>query len=125
MPTSVPAGLAAWMQPFAASFTPAVWCHVLVLVAGVVLAPGRRTVTAALRVMGLDVMGLDVMGLDQEAGFGVYHRGLRTGGLSSRAPAHPLLLVLVSAFVPQRLGAMGLGEPTEGRRGAKITARGI
>src|SRR5215218_1358076 len=66
MPTSVPAMLAAWIQPFAASFTPAVWRHVLVLVAGVVLAPGRRTVTAALRVMGLDL----------EAGFAVYHRVL-------------------------------------------------
>src|SRR5215208_6920782 len=62
MPTSVPAVMAAWMQPFAASFTPAVWRHVLVLVAGSLLAPGRRTVTAALRVMGLD----------QGAGFAVY-----------------------------------------------------
>ena len=66
MPTSVPAVLAAWMQPFAASFTPAVWRHVLVLIAGSLLAPGRRTVTAALRVMGLD----------QGAGFAVYHRVL-------------------------------------------------
>src|SRR4051794_6320894 len=53
MPTSVPEVLAVWMQPFGCFFTSAVWRHVLVLVAGVVLAPGRRTVTAALRVMGL------------------------------------------------------------------------
>src|SRR3954471_11179118 len=66
MPTSVPEVLAVWRQPFGCFFTSAVWRHVLVLVAGVVLAPGRRTVTAALRVMGLD----------QEAGFAVYHRGL-------------------------------------------------
>jgi hypothetical protein len=32
MPTSVPAVLAAWMQPFAVYFTTAVWRHVLVLV---------------------------------------------------------------------------------------------
>src|SRR3954465_12744602 len=63
MPTSVPAVLAAWMRPFASAFPPASWRHVLVLVAGTVLAPGRRTVTAALRVMGLD----------QGAGFAVYH----------------------------------------------------
>src|SRR3954464_973851 len=75
MPTSVPAVLAAWLQPFAASFTPAVWRHVLVLVAGVVLAPGRRTITAALRVMGLD----------QGAGFAVSHRVLSLGRWSSRA----------------------------------------
>ena len=78
MPTSVPAVLAAWMRPFAPYFTPAVWRHVLVLVAGVVLAPGRRTVTGALRVMGLD----------QGAGFAVYHRVLSLGRWSSRAVAH-------------------------------------
>jgi hypothetical protein len=43
MPTSVPEVLAAWMQPFGSSFTPAVWRHILVLLAGVVFAPGRRT----------------------------------------------------------------------------------
>ena len=44
MPASVPEVLAAWMQPFAVYFTTAVWRHVLVLVAGALLAPGRRTV---------------------------------------------------------------------------------
>ena len=34
-------------------FTAPVWEHVLVLVAGIVLAPGKRTLSAALRVMGL------------------------------------------------------------------------
>ena len=53
MPASVPEVLAVWMQPFAVYFTTAVWRHVLVLVAGALLAPGRRTVTAALRIMGL------------------------------------------------------------------------
>src|SRR4029453_11988814 len=53
MPAPVPAVLAAWMRPFRGYFTTAVWRHALVLVAGVLLAPGRRTVTAALRVMGL------------------------------------------------------------------------
>src|SRR6476646_7220174 len=49
MPASVPEVLAAWMQPFAVYFTTAVWRRVLVLVAGALLAPGRRTVTATLR----------------------------------------------------------------------------
>src|SRR3954452_5226854 len=115
MPTSVPAVLAAWMQPFAASFTPAVWRHVLVLVAGVVLAPGRRTVTGALRVMGLD----------QGAGFAVYHRVLSTGRWSSRAVAHRLLLLLVAALVPQGPVVIGIDDTIERRWGAKIKARGI
>ena len=48
-----PAVLDGWMQPFRCHFTAAVWRHVLVLVGGALLAPGRRTVAAALRVMGL------------------------------------------------------------------------
>ena len=78
MPASVPEVLAAWMQPFAVYFTTAVWRHVLVLVAGALLAPGRRTVTATLRIMGLD----------QAPGFAVYHRVLSLGRWSSRAVAH-------------------------------------
>jgi hypothetical protein len=115
MPTSVPEVLAAWMQPFASSFTTAVWRHVLVLVAGVVLAPGRRTVTAALRVMGLD----------QGAGFAVYHRVLSLGRWSSRAVAHQLLLLLVAALVPAGPVVIGLDDTIERRWGAKIKARGI
>src|SRR4051812_49902998 len=114
MPTSVPAVLAAWMQPFAAAFTPAVWRHVLVLVAGVVLAPGRRTVTAALRVMGLD----------HGAGFAVYHRVLSLGRWSSRAVAHRLLLLLVAALVPAGPGGVGPCRPNRGRRGAPNKGRG-
>ena len=90
MPASVPEVLAAWMQPFAVYFTPAVWRHVLVLVAGALIAPGRRTVTAALRIMGLD----------QAPGFAVYHRVLSLGRWSPRGVAHRLLLLLVAAFVP-------------------------
>ena len=41
------------MAPFRSLFTAPVWEHVLALVAGIVLAPGKRTVSAALRVMGL------------------------------------------------------------------------
>src|ERR1044072_1179843 len=115
MPTSVPAVLAAWMRPFAPYFTPAVWHHVLVLVAGVVLAPGRRTVPAALRVMGLD----------QGAGFAVYHRVLRLGRWSSRAVAHRLLLLLLAGLGPQRPVVSGVDDRVERGWGAKIKARGI
>ncbi len=86
MPASVPKVLAAWMRPFAVYFTTAVWRHVLVLVAGALLAPGRRTVTAARRIMGLD----------QAPGFAVYHRVLSRGGWSSHMLAHRLLLLLVA-----------------------------
>src|SRR4051812_6386535 len=115
MPASVPEVLAAWMQPFAVYFTTAVWRHVLVLVAGALLAPGRRTVTAALRIMGLD----------QAPGFAVYHRVLSLGRWSSRAVAHRLLLLLVAAFVPTGPVVVGIDDTIERRWGAKIKARGV
>jgi DDE superfamily endonuclease len=115
VPASVSEALAAWLRPFQGYFTAAVRRHVLVLVAGVLLAPGRRTVTAALRVMGLD----------QAAGFAVYHRVLSAGRWSSRAIARRLLLLLVATFVPEGPVVVGLDDTIERRRGARITARGI
>jgi hypothetical protein len=52
-PHLIPPALAAWLSVFRCCFTAPVWNRVLVLVAGAVLAPGKRTVTQALRVMGL------------------------------------------------------------------------
>ena len=109
---SVPDMRVAWMRPSAPCFTAAVWRHVLVLVAGSLLTPGRRTVTAALRVMGLD----------QAPGFAVYHRVLSTGHWSSRAVARRLLL-LVAALVPEGPIVVGLDYTIEWRWGAKIKAR--
>ena len=39
---------------FADLFTRPTWSNALVLLAGVILAPGRRTVTTALRILGRD-----------------------------------------------------------------------
>src|SRR3954452_9736183 len=47
-----PQVLTAWLSAFRDCFTAPAWNHVLVLVAGAVLAPGKRTVSQALRVMG-------------------------------------------------------------------------
>jgi len=52
-PYLVPPILATWLAVFRPCFTAPVWNRVLVLVAGAVLAPGKRTVTQILRVMGL------------------------------------------------------------------------
>src|SRR5215468_7200822 len=48
-------------------FTRPTWPNVLVLLAGVVLAPGRRTVTTALRILGRD----------RDPDFCTFHRILR------------------------------------------------
>ncbi len=115
MPASVPQVLAEWMRPFILYFTAAVWRHVLVLVAGTLLAPGRRTVTAALRVMGLE----------QTSSFALYHRVLSMGRWSSRAVAHRLLRLLVATLVPEGPVVIGIDDTIERRWGTKIKARGI
>jgi hypothetical protein len=96
-------------------FTTPTWQHVLVLIAGVILSPGRRTVAAALRVTGLD----------QEPCFTNYHRVLNRNRWSSRRVARCLLRLLVSSFVPDGPIIMGLDDTLERRWGAKIAARGI
>src|SRR3954462_8872543 len=115
MPAPMPEVLAAWMRPFRGYFTNAVWRHALVLVAGALLAPGRRTVTAALRVMGLE----------QAPGFAVHHRVLSHARWSPRAVGHRLLLLLVAAFVPTGPVVVGIDDTIERRWGPKIKARGI
>ncbi len=109
------ARLATWMQPFSESFTTPTWQHVLVLVVGAMLTPGRRTVAAALRVTGLD----------QDSHFTNYHRVLNRNRWSSRAISRQLFRLLVSAFVPQGPIIIGLDDTLERRWGAKISARGI
>src|SRR5215212_11877694 len=109
-PSVVPEVLEGWMRPFRCHFTAAAWRHVLVLVGGALLAPGRRTVAAALRVMGLG----------EVAGFAVYHRVLSHGHWCSRALAHRLLQLLVAAFVPDGPVVIGVDDSIERRWGARI-----
>jgi DDE superfamily endonuclease len=107
--------LLAWMQPFACCFSRPVWRHVLDLVAGSIIAPGRRTVAAALRVTGRD----------QVPGFAKYHRVLSRDRWSSRTVAYHLLMLLVGAFAANGPIILGLDDTLERRWGAKIKARGI
>jgi len=49
---SLPIAFTSAIGVFAPVFSRPVWQHVKVLMAGAVLAPGKRTVTAMLRIMG-------------------------------------------------------------------------
>jgi hypothetical protein len=105
----------AWMAPFTPLFTRATFANLLVLVTGALLTPGRRTVTAALSIMGL-----------REAGdFTNYHRVLNRGRWSTQALARALLGLLVAAFAPHGPVVIGIDETIERRWGRKIKARGI
>ena len=104
------------LAPFAPLFSKRVWRHVQVLVAGAILAPGRRTVSSALRAMGLD----------QEKRFHRYHRVLSRASWSSLEASRVLLGLLVEAFVPEGDPlVVGIDETLERRYGKKISAKGV
>lgn len=113
---SDPAGLVSeWLRPFSALFTRPTWCRVVVLVTGAILAPQRRTVTAALRAAGLEQM----------PGFARFHAVLNRACWSALAVSGVLLALLVAAFVPNGPVVIALDDTIERRWGAKIKARGI
>lgn len=114
MPTLSPAMLQA-LEPFGPLFSRRLWPRVRVLVAGTLLAPGKRTVTAALRVMGLA----------QTRRFERYHRVLNRARWSSLAVSRVLLSLLVTAFAPTGPLLFGIDETIERRRGKRIAAKGI
>jgi hypothetical protein len=104
------------LRQFELAFSERVWEWAKVLLIGTILAPGKRTVTAALRVMGLS----------QERQFQNYHRVLNRATWSSRRLSRILLGLLVRAFVPSdHPVVLGLDDHIERRRGAKIAAKGI
>jgi hypothetical protein len=111
----VPPLMATWLAPFQGCFTAPVWQRVRVLVAGALLAPGQRTVSAALRVMGLAEL----------PGFGRYHAVLSEARWDARALAHRLLIHLLATLLPTGEVVIGIDDTIERRWGAKIAARGI
>ncbi|CAO3424544.1 hypothetical protein [Azospirillum argentinense] len=113
--SAAPYSLERWMAPFAALFTRPTWRHALVLVAGTLFTPGRRTVTAA----------LSIMGRREDGGFAKFHRVLNRNRWSSRAIGQRLFTLLVAGFVPQGPVVIGIVETIERRWGPKIKARGI
>jgi hypothetical protein len=114
MPTLPPAMLSL-LAPFASLFRRRVWSYVLVLLVGTLLAPGQRTVTAALRVMGLEHLQR----------FERYHRVLSRAQWSSLAASRVLLGLLVAAFAPTGPLLVDIDETIERRRGKRIAAKGI
>src|SRR3954447_4900506 len=111
----VPPILKHWLTPFTAFFTRPTWERVLVVAAGTVLAPGRRTVSAA----------LSVLGRREGADFARFHGVLNRARWSGQALARVLLGWLIAVFVPDGPVVVGIDETIERRWGPKITVRGI
>jgi hypothetical protein len=112
---SLPAEMIVLLAPFAQLFSDRVWLHAQVLVAGAIVAPGKRTVSSCLRVMGLA----------GEAYFTNYHRVLNRAQWSTLQAGKILLGLLVTAFVlPGAALVLGADDTGERRGGRKITAKG-
>src|SRR5688572_12990972 len=113
---NLPSSIMALVEPFRPVFHESTWNKVQVLLVGSILAPGKRTVTATLRTVGLA----------DEPGFAKYHQVLNRAVWSSRRVSQVLLTLLLgmldAGIEPL---VFGIDETIERRWGAQIKARGI
>ena len=103
------------MAPFRSFFTAPVFEHALVLLMGAILAPGKRTVSSALRITGHAAA----------SNFTCYHQVLNRARWSSLAVAGRLLTLIIDHLVPDGPVIIGVDDTIERRWGPKIAARGI
>lgn len=101
--------------PFEKLFSKPVFKHVKLMLAAAILAPGKRTVSALLRMVGLS----------GEKNFHKYHRVLSLSCWSAHKASVLLLRQLLSCFLPQGPVIVGIDETLERRWGRKIEQRGI
>jgi len=111
----MPPEFAPLMVPFRSLFSKRIFARAMTLVVGAVLAVRFRTVTAALRAVGLV----------EETSFSSYHRVLSRARWSAREGARRLLGQLVERFAPEGPVIIGIDDTIERRWGPKIKARGI
>jgi hypothetical protein len=112
---SLPIAFSSVIGVFVPVFSRPVWQHVKVLLTGAVLAPGKRTVTAMLQIMGRSAA----------SDFQTYHRVLNRAVWSPLTASRLLLRLLVAVFVPRGVVVVGLDDTIERRRGEQIKAKGI
>ncbi len=102
------------MLNFALVFSNSVWQSALVLTIGAIPAPGKRTVTSSLRVMGLK----------DEKRFTNYHRVLNRAKQAPLACSKIQLCLLIKLVPDSWPLIIVVDETAERRKGAKIKAEG-
>lgn len=103
------------LSVFSVAFTVPTFAKVLVLIIGTILAPGRRTVTAALRMMGLG----------NDKNFSNYHRVLNRDRWSPWVVSKILLGLIILIFLPAGVPlTLVIDETLERRRGKEIKYKG-
>ncbi len=111
----MPSLLMKFVIAFEPLFSKPVFKRVKVLVMGAIVAPRSRTVTNALRVMGLS----------REKHFQAYHRVLSRAVWSSLRGSRMLLELLRKAFIKGTELVIGFDDTVERGRGKQIKAKGI
>ncbi len=113
---TLPDAIVSLLSPFAPMFQARTWSKVQVLLVGAVLATRKRTVTSALRAMGLS----------DEPGFARYHHVLNRAVWSPLQLSRVMLSLLIQ-HLDQGDGPLvfGIDETLERRRGKQIKAKGI
>ena len=106
----LPEGIITILTAFAPLFSSRVWQHAQVLLMGAILAPGKRTVTSV----------LSVMGLSKAKDFASYHRVLNRAVWHTRQGSRILLGLLLCAFCPTGWVVLGVDETIERRKDKKI-----
>jgi DDE superfamily endonuclease len=101
---------------FAPAMTAPTFANLQVLVTGVILAPGRRTVASALRAVGLE----------RGANFSKYHRFFSQAHWRPRQLSRLLLALLIRCFVAPGVALQLIADETvERRRGKMVEIRGL
>src|SRR5690349_23854839 len=100
---TLPAELMTIIVNFAPLFSKAVFEHLKVLLVGAILAPGKRTITACLRVCGKS----------QEENFQNYHRVLNRARWSAVKASRILPQLLLATFAPTGTLVFGLDDTIE------------
>ena len=113
---SLPNTFTAVISIFVPVFSRPVWQHAKVLLTGAILAPGKRTVSSILRLMGKA----------DEPHFQTYHRVLHRAAWSPLKASRFLLRFMLAIFTPWwETLVFGLDDTIERRWGQQIKARGI
>ena len=113
---TLPKAIINLLLPFEVIFHPATFRKAQLMLIGAILAPGKRTVTSVLRVMGLG----------HQANFALYHHVLNRASWSSLKVSGVLLTMLIRYL---HIGSgplvFGMDDTIERRWGKRISAKGI
>jgi len=114
-PSLTPPVLAGWLAAFRGCFSAPAWSRIFILVAGALLAPGKRNVTQARWVMGVA----------SNPGFARYHEVLNRARWNGRIVGRRFLAQVLRTILPADEVVIGVDDTIKRRWGIKIKAHGL